>query len=121
MTVYLGHNNSSFIAETSFVHAPLNSRVVCSTNAPKSKGKAKQKQESLERVPLDIQEALILEDLLFVLMVWLCFDYTLPLLTVTLQGIEGTYITYHLEYSPEDDDPLQGIRFVVSPSLGMQF
>ncbi|KAF8191280.1 gamma-tubulin complex, DGRIP84/SPC97 component [Pholiota molesta] len=92
------HNDSSFIAETSFVRAPLNSRVVSSSNAPKSKGKAK--QESLDRIPLDIQEALILEDLLFV-----------------LTGIEGTYITYHPEYSPEDDDPLQGIRFVVSSSL----
>lgn len=34
------------------------------------------------------------------------------------QGIEGTYITFHSEYSPEDDDPLQGIRFAISPSLG---
>ncbi|KDR70247.1 hypothetical protein GALMADRAFT_255134 [Galerina marginata CBS 339.88] len=92
------HNDSSFIAETSFVRAPLNSRVVSTSAAPKSKGKAK--QESLDRVPLDIQEALILEDLLFV-----------------LTGIEGAYITYHPEYSPEDDDPLQGIRFVVAPSL----
>ena len=64
---HLGHNDSSFIAETSFVHAPLNSRVFSSSNAPKSKGKAK--QESLERIPLEIQEALILEDLLFVLTV----------------------------------------------------
>ncbi|KAI5983169.1 hypothetical protein EDD15DRAFT_2122280, partial [Pisolithus albus] len=39
---------------------------------------------------------LILEDLLFVLM-----------------GIEGVHITYHPDYSPEDDDPLQGIRFAV--------
>jgi gamma-tubulin complex component 2 len=35
------------------------------------------------------------------------------------QGIEGNYVTYHPDYSPEDDDPLQGIRFVVSSSLGM--
>lgn len=34
------------------------------------------------------------------------------------QGIEGIYVTYHPDYSVEDDDPLQGIRFVVSPSLG---
>jgi hypothetical protein len=34
------------------------------------------------------------------------------------QGIEGTHITYHPDSSPEDDDPLQGIRFVVSLSLG---
>ncbi|KAF8908113.1 gamma-tubulin complex, DGRIP84/SPC97 component [Gymnopilus junonius] len=92
------HNDSSFIAETSFVRAPLNSRVVSSSTAPKSKGKGR--QESLDRVPLDIQEALMLEDLLFV-----------------LSGIEGTYITYHPDYSPEDDDPLQGIRFIVAPSL----
>lgn len=26
---------------------------------------------------------------------------------------------FHSDYSAEDDDPLQGIRFVVSPSLGM--
>src|SRR5258705_653110 len=38
-----------------------------------------------------------------------------------LKGIEGTYITYHPEYSLEEDDPLQGIRFVVSPSLGATF
>ncbi|PPQ84427.1 hypothetical protein CVT25_011254 [Psilocybe cyanescens] len=127
--------DSSFIAETSFVRAPLNSRVVSSSAAAfpsygeggsvngsgntysganggtrsgseKDKGKGRQSsakavaREPLDRIPLDIQEAIILEDLLFVLM-----------------GIEGTYITYHPEYSPEDDDPLLGIRFVVAPSL----
>ncbi|KAF9465883.1 Spc98 family-domain-containing protein [Collybia nuda] len=91
-------NEPSFIAETSFVRAPLNSRVSSTSAAPNGKGKAK--QESLDRIPLDIQEALILEDLLYVLM-----------------GIEGIYITFHPEYSAEDDDPLQGIRFVVSSSL----
>ncbi|KAJ3504839.1 hypothetical protein NLJ89_g7730 [Agrocybe chaxingu] len=94
-----GHNDSSFIAETSFVRAPLNSRVVSSTIPPKT-SKGKGKQESLDHIPLEIQEALILEDLLFVLM-----------------GIECTYITHHPEYSPEEDDPLHGIRFVVLPSL----
>ncbi|KAF8234521.1 hypothetical protein L208DRAFT_1359509 [Tricholoma matsutake] len=91
-------NESSFIAETSFVRAPLNSRVSSVGAVPKTKGKAK--QESLDRVPLEIQEAMILEDLLYVLM-----------------GIEGIYITHHPDYSAEDDDPLQGIRFVVSSSL----
>ncbi|KAI0777978.1 Spc98 family-domain-containing protein [Irpex lacteus] len=89
----------SFIAETSFVKAPLNSRVGTSNAASSSKGKGR--QESLDRVPLEIQEALILEDLLFVLM-----------------GIEGTYITYPPDYSPEDEDPLHGIRFMLAPSLG---
>lgn len=60
-------NESSFIAETSFVRAPLNSRVSSVGAVPKTKGKAK--QESLDRVPLEIQEAMILEDLLYVLMV----------------------------------------------------
>ncbi|KAJ7281847.1 Spc98 family-domain-containing protein [Mycena rebaudengoi] len=88
----------SFIAETSFVRAPLNSRVSSVSAIPKAKGKGK--QEQLDNVPVDIQEALILEDMLYVLM-----------------GIEGTYVTFHPEYSAEDDDPLQGIRFVVSSSL----
>lgn len=57
----------SFIAEASFVKAPLNSRVGPSNVTPNTKGKGR--QESLDRVPLEIQEALILEDLLFVLMV----------------------------------------------------
>jgi hypothetical protein len=57
----------SFISEESFVRAPLNSRIVSGTTAPRSKGKAR--EESLDTFPLDVQEALILEDLLFVLMV----------------------------------------------------
>ena len=35
-----------------------------------------------------------------------------------MKGIESTHIVYHPDYSAEDDDPLQGVRFVVSPSLG---
>lgn len=62
-----GQNEPSFIAETSFVRAPLNSRVSSTSAVPNAKGKAK--QEPLDRIPLDIQEALILEDLLYVLMV----------------------------------------------------
>ncbi|KZT02915.1 uncharacterized protein LAESUDRAFT_729684 [Laetiporus sulphureus 93-53] len=85
---------TSFYAETSFVRAPLNSR-------DKSKGKGKTKaKESFEGVPLEVQEALVLEDLLFVLM-----------------AIEGVYVTQLPDYSPDDEDPLQGIAFVVSPSL----
>ncbi|KIJ60788.1 hypothetical protein HYDPIDRAFT_160465 [Hydnomerulius pinastri MD-312] len=88
----------SFIAETSFVRAPLNSRVGTTNSTPKNKGKGR--EDILDHLPVDIQEALILEDLLYVLM-----------------GIEGTYITYHPEYSLEDDDPLQGIRFTVASPL----
>ncbi|KAL4250163.1 Spindle pole body component [Abortiporus biennis] len=88
----------SFIAETSFVRAPLNSRVSLSPSVTNHKGKGR--AESLDRVPVDIQEAMILEDLLFVLM-----------------GIPGTHITYPIDYAPEDEDPLQGVRFVVSSAL----
>jgi hypothetical protein len=57
----------SFISEESFVRAPLNSRIVSGTTTTKSKGKAK--EESLDSFPLELQEAMILEDLLYVLMV----------------------------------------------------
>ncbi|KAG9311377.1 gamma-tubulin complex component protein [Chiua virens] len=91
-------NESSFIAETSFVRAPLNSRVGAANTTPKKKGK--EKEDLLDHLPVDIQEAIVLEDLLYVLM-----------------GIEGTHVTYHPDFAPEDDDPLQGIRFVVSSPL----
>lgn len=69
LRVYAGRERDepSFIAEASFVKAPLNSRVGSSNVTPNGKGKAR--QESLDRVPLEVQEALILEDLLYVLMV----------------------------------------------------
>lgn len=35
------------------------------------------------------------------------------------QGIEGTYITYPPDYVPEEEDPLRGIRFVVTSTLGV--
>jgi len=57
----------SFISEESFVRAPLNSRIVSGTTTTKSKGKAK--EESLDSFPLEVQEAMVLEDLLYVLMV----------------------------------------------------
>ncbi|KAG8835465.1 hypothetical protein FRC17_003032 [Serendipita sp. 399] len=92
----------SFIAEQSFIRAPLNSRVA-SRIVPAKKGKAK--AEPLENVPLDIQEAMILEDLLFVLM-------------HPAKGIEGTHIVYNLDEFPEDDDSLlKGIQFSVSVQL----
>ncbi|KAL4063463.1 Spc98 family-domain-containing protein [Scleroderma citrinum] len=88
----------SFIAETSFVRAPLNSRVGATSFSPKNKGKGR--EDVLDHLPVDLQEALILEDLLYVMM-----------------GIEGTHILYHPDYSPEDDDPLQGIRFTIASPL----
>ena len=58
----------SFIAEESFVRAPLNSRV-SGLAQPSPKVKGKERAESLDGLPLEVQESLILEDLLFVLMV----------------------------------------------------
>lgn len=64
-----GHRSEpSFIAETSFVKAPLNSRVTSHSASTKGKGKARE-DTSLSHVPIEVQEAMILEDLLFVLSV----------------------------------------------------
>jgi len=71
---FADQHETSFIAETSFVRAPLNSRVGSNPIVPKAKGKAK--QHSLDHMPLDIQEAMILEDLLYVLMVG-CYSCSL--------------------------------------------
>jgi hypothetical protein len=88
----LGPDEPSFIAETSFVRAPLNSRVGSNPIATKAKGKAK--QDTLDHMPLDIQEAIILEDLLYVLMVryQLCFGFLS--LTLHLKGYRGNI--YHI-------------------------
>jgi gamma-tubulin complex component 2 len=69
--VYLDGQDPSFIAETSFVKAPLNSRVASNSynNVPRSRGKGKSLEVELGHLPIEIQEAMILEDLLFVLMV----------------------------------------------------
>lgn len=69
----------------------------------RSKGKAKRPdKEDLSKLDREIQEALIVEDLLFVLM-----------------GIEGTYVTFEEDYEPEDTwERLQGARFVVDRNLG---
>ncbi|GAA5948251.1 hypothetical protein JCM3765_001335 [Sporobolomyces pararoseus] len=147
----------SFIAETSFARAPLNTRLPLvsphraaakSRKSHSSKGEGereaprrsngatsnvdpdisdsgsvieeqeedeetKQRRETvrrkakgLEKEPLEglsteLQEALIVEDLLFVLM-----------------GIEGRYIEYDPSYTPEDDfERMQGAQFVVDEAL----
>ncbi|CUA73283.1 Spindle pole body component alp4 [Rhizoctonia solani] len=61
--------DASFTAETSFVHAPLNSRVQKATNHERERA------PSLRDVPLEIQEAFMLEDMLSVLL-----------------GIDGIYV-----------------------------
>ncbi|SCV74426.1 BQ2448_8065 [Microbotryum intermedium] len=61
--------------------------------------------EPLQGLSPELQEALIVEDLFFV-----------------LTGIEGQYIEYDSTYTPEDEfERLYGSRFVVAPSLGQSF
>ncbi|KAG9025751.1 hypothetical protein FS837_004833, partial [Tulasnella sp. UAMH 9824] len=96
---------TSFAAESSFTRAPLNTRIVgrqaglSPAHAPKGKGKEKEVEPaSLKGVPLEVQEALVLEDLLYVLM-----------------GIPGTYVTVHPSYDPEVSG--DGVQFAPNPSL----
>ena len=62
-----GRDEPSFIEEASFIRAPLNSRVSMSPSVTNAKGKAR--MDSLDRVPIELQEAMVLEDLLFALVV----------------------------------------------------
>lgn len=66
----------SFIAEASFVRAPLNSRVAARLQPLRRKEKGR--ADSLEGIPLQVQEAMILEDLLFVLMVRYLSYHSIP-------------------------------------------
>lgn len=66
------------------MNAPLNSRVPIQV-ASATRGKGKAKAEPLEKAPLEVQEALILEDLLFVLMVRLV-GYVVPHMLIPTSG-----------------------------------
>jgi gamma-tubulin complex component 2 len=63
----------SFMHETSFVRAPLNSRIDVGpsrmADPKRAKSKGKGREDALDGLPIDVQEALILDDLLYVLMV----------------------------------------------------
>ncbi|KWU44520.1 hypothetical protein RHOSPDRAFT_17761, partial [Rhodotorula sp. JG-1b] len=89
---------NSFISDASFTRAPLNSRV------PPDKLRRRQlglEKEPLEGLSAELQEALISEDLLYV-----------------LTGIEGRYIEFDPSYTPQDDyERLQGAQFVIDPQL----
>ncbi|KAG8877739.1 hypothetical protein FRB97_003153 [Tulasnella sp. 331] len=95
----------SFAVEASFVRAPLNSRVVNRPGFPSPgpssrKGKEKARDPtSLHGISLEVQEALVLEDLLCVLM-----------------GIPGTYVTVDPSYDP-DEQPEGGVQFAANPTL----
>ncbi|KAF8342595.1 Spc98 family-domain-containing protein [Cantharellus anzutake] len=88
---------SSFIEEASFVQNPLNSRLGPRPTGGRTKGTSR--KDALGDMPLEIQEALILEDLLFVLM-----------------GIPGTYITHVSDYLVESES-IKGGKFVIANDL----
>lgn len=101
------------------------------TRARERRERRSRKSEGLEKEPLaglasELQEALIVEDLLFVLMVrrWLPFRVVAPgdpsnVCVCGGQGIEGQYIEYDPSYRPEDEfERLQGAQFVIDPSVG---
>ncbi|QRV92962.1 gamma-tubulin complex component 2 [Ceratobasidium sp. AG-Ba] len=67
-----GPQDASFTAENSFVHAPLNSRL--NTTATREQ-RERERPPPLRDLSLEIQEALILEDMLSVLI-----------------GVEGAYV-----------------------------
>lgn len=73
----------------------------------------------LDGVPLEVQEAWICEDLLFVLQVGSHHVPPLIPLTYLVQGIEGSLIRYEDGYDPLDESQrIRGARWQVDPSLG---
>jgi gamma-tubulin complex component 2 len=75
----------------------------------------------LDGVPLEVQEAWICEDLIFVLQVRLSLQIPVRL-SLWMQGVEGSLIRYDESYDPLDEDQrLQGARWKVDPSLGTSF
>jgi gamma-tubulin complex component 2 len=67
----VSNDGVSFKTETYFTRAPLNSCV--SSTSGIQNGEGKTTEENLDRVPVDIQEALVLEDLMFILVVCTCY------------------------------------------------
>ncbi|EJT99710.1 hypothetical protein DACRYDRAFT_55632 [Dacryopinax primogenitus] len=97
---------TSFAAEPSFLQAPLNSRVPPppAFDSPTANTKGKYRDETqdatnLKGLSLELQEAMVLEDLLYVML-----------------GIEGMLIRYSPE-SPHVDDPLAGAVFLCNDTL----
>ncbi|KAK4052757.1 gamma tubulin complex Spc97/GCP2 subunit Alp4 [Microbotryomycetes sp. JL201] len=122
---HLRRDGAAGAPETSFARAPLSSRLPpisphrIAARKMQANGRAQEarddydedlmddgllpqgNRESLEGLSSELQEALIVEDLLFVLM-----------------GIEGQYIEYDSSFAPEDDyERLQGSQFVLTSHL----
>lgn len=68
---------------------------------------------SFEGISLELQEATIIEDILYVLMV----SYPFPTVP-NIQGFEGQYIRYHDSYNHTNEtDRLAGAKFKIAPGL----
>jgi gamma-tubulin complex component 2 len=95
--------------------APLGSRVSLpplSSTLPVAKA-----PRPLEEVNVEMQEALILNDLLFVFMVGLDKNVCFHCLMI-LQGYEGNYIRFRDEYNPEQEtDRLLGSQYKIASGL----
>lgn len=97
---------------------PLDSPVVQDGVADGDEGEADD-QSKLVGVPLEVQEAWICEDLMFVLQVSRRITSILKTETLTRKGIEGSLIRYDEGYDPLDEDQrLQGAKWRIDPSLG---
>ncbi|GJJ13068.1 hypothetical protein Clacol_007317 [Clathrus columnatus] len=105
---YVDLEETSFVAEESFIRAPLNPRV--SGNVKRQQNMHFSKRDKyaekdsapdgyLDTLSIEVQEALILEELLS-----------------TLMGVPGAYITCDSSL-PDGHESLKGVEFVVSQSL----
>ena len=91
-------------------------------DGPSSDGLELAEERMLDGVPLEVQEAWICEDLIFVLQVGSTSPSAHPSLIGlgATQGIEGSLIRYEEGYDPLDESQrIRGAPWVVDPSLGM--
>lgn len=124
-------NDNSFVAEESFIRAPLNPRIPDNVKPHKNMHFSKSKRDKnvaetpspdgcLNTLSTEIQEALILEELLNALMVTyhgiLSHRFILKQAT---QGIPGVHITCDLPLPDEVGSP-RDVKFTVTRLLGRQ-
>lgn len=111
---YSDARESSFIEESSFVRNPLNSRLA--PQPSRDHVRESHPTESLKGVSLEIQEALMLEDLLSVLMVTFIFFDALLRCYVAYIDITGhTRDVYLFEHGRTIQSTGLGIRRIQSP------
>lgn len=116
------------LPEMSFHTRPLSSRVrpAAPVNSPSRSAEARRDESQLLDVPLHIQEALVLQDLLSVLNVRLVSALSVSRAAVltliclrACQGIEGDLVTFHPDYDPMDEqDRIKGPQWEIDSGLG---